>query len=107
MNMIYTKAYRAAFDAYLRKGTPIPLFLKQAGTTAWYVWRCQGDDRVRMTHRANDGRVFAGTIRRTPAIRARTRTAAARQFPISPARQNSRFTTSHPYSRRTPFAGET
>ncbi|WP_199262515.1 minor capsid protein [Paracoccus binzhouensis] len=36
-----------------------PLSLKQAGTTARYVWRCQGDDRVRMTHRANDGRVFA------------------------------------------------
>ncbi|RQP06643.1 MAG: hypothetical protein D1H97_06655, partial [Paracoccus sp. BP8] len=59
MNMIHTEAYRTAFSAYLRKGTPIPLSLKQAGTTARYVWRCQGDHFVRPAHRANDGRVFA------------------------------------------------
>lgn len=59
MNMIHTEAYRTAFSAYLRKGTPIPLSLKQAGTTARYVWRCQGDNFVRPAHRANDGRVFA------------------------------------------------
>lgn len=28
MNMIYTEAYRTAFDAYLRKGIPIRLTLK-------------------------------------------------------------------------------
>jgi len=44
MNMIHAEAYRTAFSAYLRKGTPIPLSLKQAGTTARYVWRCQGDN---------------------------------------------------------------
>ncbi|WP_449045452.1 hypothetical protein [Paracoccus versutus] len=31
MNMIYTEAYRTAFDAYLRKGIPIRLTLKQTG----------------------------------------------------------------------------
>lgn len=59
MNMIYTEAYRTAFDAYLRKDIPIRLTLKQAGPAEQYVWRCRNDDRVRATHRANDGRVFS------------------------------------------------
>ncbi|WP_243700207.1 phage minor head protein [Paracoccus versutus] len=31
----------------------------QAGPADQYVWRCWNDDRVRATHRANDGRVFS------------------------------------------------
>ncbi len=40
MNMIYTEAYRTTFDAYLCKGIPLRLTLKQAGSPDQYVWRC-------------------------------------------------------------------
>jgi SPP1 gp7 family putative phage head morphogenesis protein len=59
MNIIYTEAYRTAFVEYLRRGTPIRLSLKQAGVTEQYVWRSRRDERVRLSHRANDGRVFS------------------------------------------------
>ena len=59
MNIIHTDAYRAAFGAYLRKGTPIRLSLKQAGLTDRCVWRTQRDARVRPAHRRNDGRIFS------------------------------------------------
>lgn len=59
MNMYHSDAYRAAFLAYIRKGTPIKLSLKQSVDTAQYVWRTQQDDKVRGAHRANDGRVFS------------------------------------------------
>lgn len=59
MNMYHTDAYRAAFIAYLRKGTPIRLSLKEAGATGQYVWRTQHDKRVRTSHRVNDGRIFS------------------------------------------------
>lgn len=59
MNMYHTDAYRAAFIAYLRKGTPIRLLLKETGATGQYVWRTQHDERVRTSHRVNDGRIFS------------------------------------------------
>lgn len=59
MNIVHTEAYRAAFVEYLRKGTPIRLTLKQAGITNQYVWRTQRDERVRRSHRMNDGRIFS------------------------------------------------
>lgn len=59
MNMYHSDAYRAAFLAYIRKGTPIRRSLKQSVDTAQYVWRTQQDDKVRASHRANDGRVFS------------------------------------------------
>lgn len=59
MNIIHTEAYRAAFAEYLRKGTPIRLTLKPAGLSDQYVWRTQRDERVRRSHRMNDGRVFS------------------------------------------------
>lgn len=67
-------AYRQAFDAYLRWGTPIDLTLKQAeplttttaaaavaavATSTHYVWRTRGDGRVRPSHAANNGKIFA------------------------------------------------
>lgn len=52
--------YRKAFEAYMRKGTPIALSLKQqARPTTHYIWRTRGDDRVRPSHAANDGKIFA------------------------------------------------
>lgn len=59
MSIIQTEAYRTAFSAYLRKGTPILLSLKQARATARYVWRTLHDERVRQSHRMNDGHVFS------------------------------------------------
>lgn len=50
--------YRRAFVEYLRKGTPIRLQTKQAATSGQYVWRTRDDDKVRPSHRANDGHVF-------------------------------------------------
>ena len=58
MTITYTEAYRTAFVEYLRRGTPIRLSLKQAGITDQYVWRTRRDERVRSSHRMNDGRVF-------------------------------------------------
>lgn len=59
MNMYHTDAYSTAFLAYLRNGTPIRLSLKQLGATEQYVWRTQHDERVRTSHRVNDGRIFS------------------------------------------------
>jgi SPP1 gp7 family putative phage head morphogenesis protein len=59
MNITHTQAYRTAFVEYLRRGTPIRLSLKQAGITDQYVWRTRRDERVRRSHRMNDGRVFS------------------------------------------------
>lgn len=52
--------YAEAFDAYLRRGTPVPLNLKSAAKpTSHYIWRSRGDRRVRQTHQDNNGRIFA------------------------------------------------
>ena len=51
--------YRKAFEAYLRKGTPIEWSIKQERPTTHYIWRTRGDDKVRPSHAANNGRVFA------------------------------------------------
>lgn len=52
--------YRKAFQAYLRKGTPIEWSIKQERPTTHYIWRTRGDDKVRPSHATNNGRVFAG-----------------------------------------------
>ena len=65
-------AYKKAFDAYMRYGTPIALSLEQQAlqtkrqrgkplkrTTTHYIWRTQGDGKVRASHAANDGKIFA------------------------------------------------
>lgn len=51
--------YRKAFHEYLRKGTPIEWSIKQERPTTHYIWRTRDDEKVRSTHAANDGQVFA------------------------------------------------
>jgi hypothetical protein len=52
-------SYRKAFAEYLRKGTPIARSLKQGHPTTHYIWRTAGDGKVRPSHAANEGQVFA------------------------------------------------
>jgi SPP1 gp7 family putative phage head morphogenesis protein len=59
MDLTYTNAYRKAFAEYLRKGTPIRRLVKDQHATSHYVWRAQRDEKVRPSHRRNDGRVFS------------------------------------------------
>lgn len=56
--MFHYNGYQAAFHAYLRKGTPIARWLKQARETERYVWRTRHDGKVRPAHARNDGHVF-------------------------------------------------
>ena len=56
---INPKADRKAFQAYLRKGTPIERYIKQERPTTHYIWRTRRDDKVRPSHAANNGRVFS------------------------------------------------
>jgi GNAT superfamily N-acetyltransferase len=55
--------YAKAFTQYLRSGTPIEISLKalmdeQQRVTPRYVWLTSGDERVRASHAANDGKIF-------------------------------------------------
>ncbi len=57
---IASPEYKRAFDVYLRKGIPIDLTLKkQARPTTHYIWRTRSDGKVRSSHAANNGKVFA------------------------------------------------
>lgn len=51
--------YRKAFQEYLRKGTPIEWSIKQERPTTHHIWRTRDDEKVRSSHAANDGQVFA------------------------------------------------
>lgn len=51
--------YRKAFQAYLRKGTPIEWSIKQERPTTHYIWRTRNDEKVRPSHAANNGQIFA------------------------------------------------
>ncbi|MFO1242527.1 MAG: phage minor head protein [Rickettsiales bacterium] len=56
MNDIYRKAYAR----YLRRGTPLDVSLKAAEhPTPYYIWRTRGDDKVRISHAENNGKIFA------------------------------------------------
>lgn len=56
----YTNSdYQAAFKRYLRSGTHIACALKALQPSSHYIWRTRGDDKVRSSHAANDGHVFA------------------------------------------------
>ena len=59
IEIVNPDSYRRAFLAYIRKGTPIHLSLKQGVPTTHYVWRTRGDDKVRPSHAANNGRLFS------------------------------------------------
>lgn len=61
--------YQKAFEQYLRRGTPIEISLKmlmtkaaetrENHTTTHYIWRTAGDSKVRPSHAANNGKIFA------------------------------------------------
>lgn len=57
--LVEPHVYRKAFLEYLRKGTPIHLSVKEHPATSHYVWRTRRDGKVRPSHAANDGRIFA------------------------------------------------
>lgn len=65
MHYTNTPAYRKAFIQYLRRGIPLILLHKEEDhpqepkEPTHYVWRTAGDDKVRPSHAANDGHVFA------------------------------------------------
>ena len=62
MHIIETPAYRKAFIQYLRKGTAIEVSPKAAENerpTTHYIWRTSGDTKVRASHAANNGKIFA------------------------------------------------
>lgn len=66
-NSVKTAAYKKAFAHYLRTGAPIDLTLKAAAkaeaeaehTTTHYIWRTRGDNKVRASHAANNGKIFS------------------------------------------------
>jgi hypothetical protein len=59
----HSPLYKKAFEQYLRRGTPIDISIKaltaQERPTSHYIWRTAGDDKVRSSHAANNGRIFA------------------------------------------------
>lgn len=62
MQIIDTPAYRKAFIQYLRRGTALDISLKamvKERPTTHYIWRTSGDNKVRSTHAANNGKIFA------------------------------------------------
>lgn len=53
-------AYQHAFANYLRQGIPIERTLSTAQhPTSYYIWRTRGDGKVRKSHTANNGKIFA------------------------------------------------
>lgn len=69
MEFTQTTIYQKAFNQYLRRGTPIDVSIRALlaikaetalqHTTPQYIWRTQGDDKVRPSHAANEGKIFA------------------------------------------------
>lgn len=60
--IIHAPAYRKAFVRYLRHGTPLYIALKAVAephATTHYIWRTQDDEKVRDSHAANHGEIFA------------------------------------------------
>lgn len=50
---------KRSLDAYLRRGTSaFDTALALSRTSELYVWRTTGDDRVRPSHRKNEGKIF-------------------------------------------------
>lgn len=60
-NLYSTPLYKKAFLEYIRKGTPIDVFIKnyEAKNSGQYVWRTRQDGKVRLSHQANNGKVFS------------------------------------------------
>lgn len=57
--LVDSRLHRKAFQAYLRKGTPIERSIKKERPTTHYIWRMREDEKVRLSRAANDGLVFA------------------------------------------------
>lgn len=68
MHITATPIYRKAFERYLRQGIAPEISIKawtKAATThetPLYIWRTAGDNKVRASHAANNGKVFAREI---------------------------------------------
>jgi hypothetical protein len=60
-NLYSTSLYKKAFLEYIRKGTPIDVFIKnyQTKSSGQYIWRTREDGKVRLSHQANNGKVFS------------------------------------------------
>lgn len=57
---LHSLLYRKAFTQYLRRGTAICISHKAAEQpTTHYIWRTAGDDKVRSSHAANNGKIFS------------------------------------------------
>ena len=58
---IHSPLYRKAFIKYLRKGVPIEITLKDdaQNKSKYYIWITQGDNKVRPSHQAREGRIFS------------------------------------------------
>lgn len=55
----FSAEYQKAFRNYLRYGMSIERQMKAAEhPTTHYIWRTTGDDKVRATHAANNGKIF-------------------------------------------------
>lgn len=61
MQIIDTPEYQKAFIQYLRRGTQIDIVASGVGknSTLHYIWRTSGDGKVRSSHAANNGKIFA------------------------------------------------
>ncbi|MCF4097305.1 phage minor head protein [Maritalea mediterranea] len=57
----HTPGYKNAFNDYLRYGTPIERSLKPKAQrqTGFYIWTTRQDQKVRASHAANHGKIFA------------------------------------------------
>lgn len=55
-----TAVYARAFEQYLKKGTTISEGIENTlKQTTHYIWRTVGDDKVRVSHKQNNGKIFA------------------------------------------------
>lgn len=60
MHPTESKSYQEAYRRYLRRGIPMDVSLKATHQSLpYYRWRTQRDERVRATHAANEGKIFA------------------------------------------------
>lgn len=59
MDLNYQSAYKNMALNYAHFNAQLKHWLKAASqSTRYYIWRTQGDDKVRESHAANDGQVF-------------------------------------------------
>ncbi len=59
-HLTHTPAYQKAFQNYLRYGFSMERKMKaREHATTHYIWRTRDDDKVRPSHAANNGKIFA------------------------------------------------